>query len=125
MSRRYLKGKDELSIIKLKLITVSYKAERYFNVSVTQNESVSVHLSMIYILKMISFPLILMVKLYQWFISPIFPPTCRYTPCCSSYMIDALRIWGPFKGTWMGIKRLISCRPGGGHGYDPVPPKDK
>jgi putative component of membrane protein insertase Oxa1/YidC/SpoIIIJ protein YidD len=40
-------------------------------------------------------------------------------------MIDALKIWGPFKGTWLGLKRIASCRPGGGHGHDPVPDKIK
>ena len=68
-------------------------------------------------------PLIGLVKSYQFIISPLFPPTCRYTPTCSHYMIDALKIWGPVKGLWLGIKRIASCRPGGGHGHDPVPQK--
>jgi putative membrane protein insertion efficiency factor len=74
--------------------------------------------------KVLSFPLVLMVRFYQLTISPLLPPACRYTPTCSSYMIEALKVWGPFKGLWLGMKRISSCRPGGGHGYDPVPTKN-
>ena len=77
------------------------------------------------LLKIFTYPLIAIVRLYQLLISPIFPPSCRYTPTCSAYMIDALKIWGPFKGSWLGLKRIASCRPGGGHGHDPVPEKIK
>lgn len=70
-----------------------------------------------------NFPIVLLVKIYQWIISPIFPASCRYTPSCSNYMLDALKIWGPFKGTFLGIKRIASCHPWGGHGHDPVPEK--
>ncbi len=71
--------------------------------------------------KIIVFPFILTVKFYQWFISPIFPQSCRYTPTCSTYMIQALKKWGIFKGLYLGIKRILSCHPRGGSGYDPVP----
>ncbi len=67
--------------------------------------------------------LILLVRFYQYFISPIFPPSCRYTPTCSVYMIEALQTHGVFKGLYLGIKRILSCNPWGGHGHDPVPPK--
>lgn len=70
-------------------------------------------------------PLIFLVKIYQWFISPILPASCRYSPTCSHYMIEALKVWGPIKGTFLGIKRIASCHPQGGHGYDPVPQKKK
>lgn len=70
-------------------------------------------------------PIILAVKMYQWFISPLFPPSCRYTPTCSSYMLEAVKEWGPIRGTWMGIKRIGTCHPRGGHGHDPVPKKEK
>ena len=70
-------------------------------------------------------PLIFLVKIYQWFISPILPASCRYSPTCSHYMIEALKVWGPIKGTFLGIKRIASCHPRGGHGYDPVPEKNK
>ena len=68
--------------------------------------------------------LILLVRFYQHFISPIFPPSCRYTPTCSVYMIEALQTHGVFKGLYLGIKRILSCNPWGGHGHDPVPPKE-
>ena len=64
------------------------------------------------------------VKLYQAVISPLIPQTCRHLPTCSEYTIEALRAYGPFKGTYLSIKRIISCRPGGSHGYDPLPEKD-
>ena len=64
------------------------------------------------------------VKLYQAVISPLIPQTCRHLPTCSEYTIEALRVFGPFKGTYLSIKRIISCRPGGSHGYDPLPEKD-
>lgn len=70
-------------------------------------------------------PIILLVKIYQWIISPLLPQSCRYTPTCSVYMIDAIRIWGPIKGTYLGLKRIISCHPWGGHGHDPVPERKK
>ena len=64
------------------------------------------------------------VKLYQAVISPLMPQTCRHLPTCSEYTIEALRVFGPFKGTYLSIKRIFSCRPGGSHGYDPLPEKD-
>ena len=72
-----------------------------------------------------NFPIVVLVKIYQWIISPILPQSCRYTPTCSAYMLDALRIWGPIKGTYLGLKRILSCHPWGGHGHDPVPEKKK
>ncbi|MCO6485622.1 MAG: membrane protein insertion efficiency factor YidD [Saprospiraceae bacterium] len=65
------------------------------------------------------------VRFYQMAISPLFPPSCRYTPSCSQYMIDAIREWGPFRGLWMGIRRIMRCHPFGGHGHDPVPPRPR
>ena len=77
------------------------------------------------IFKILSFPILLLVKVYQWVISPIFPASCRFTPTCSNYMLEAVRVWGPFKGTYLGIKRILSCHPWGRHGHDPVPQKKK
>lgn len=71
--------------------------------------------------KIIGFPFIVLVKIYQWIISPIIPQSCRYTPTCSNYMIEAIHEWGPFKGLYLGIKRISSCHPWGGSGFDPVP----
>lgn len=69
----------------------------------------------------LSFPFILLVRAYQYLISPLLPTTCRYTPSCSSYTIEALKKYGPLKGGWLGAKRILSCHPWGGHGHDPVP----
>jgi len=63
------------------------------------------------------------VKIYQWTISPLFPSNCRYTPSCSNYMIEAVKEWGIFKGTALGLKRIGKCHPWGGDGHDPVPKK--
>jgi putative membrane protein insertion efficiency factor len=70
---------------------------------------------------MLSFLAVLLVKFYQGAISPLLLPSCRYTPTCSQYMIEALQKHGFFKGSWLGIKRIGRCHPWGGHGYDPVP----
>ncbi|HNS16835.1 MAG TPA: membrane protein insertion efficiency factor YidD [Bacteroidales bacterium] len=65
--------------------------------------------------------MILLIRLYQIVISPYLPPSCRYTPTCSVYGIEAIRKHGPFKGGWLTLKRVLSCHPWGGSGYDPVP----
>lgn len=72
-----------------------------------------------------SWPLIVIIRFYQLIISPILPASCRYTPTCSHYTLEAIRVWGPFRGSWLGLKRIASCHPRGGHGYDPVPEKKK
>ncbi len=61
------------------------------------------------------------VKLYQWFISPLFPSTCRHTPSCSNYTVEAIKKCGPAKGIYLGAKRISKCHPWGTSGYDPVP----
>ncbi|QQS28807.1 MAG: membrane protein insertion efficiency factor YidD [Sphingobacteriales bacterium] len=63
------------------------------------------------------------IRLYQLFFSPFLGGSCRYTPSCSTYMLEAIEEWGVIKGVYLGIKRLSSCHPWGGHGYDPVPKK--
>lgn len=64
---------------------------------------------------------ILMARFYQRAISPYLGSNCRYTPTCSQYYIEAIRKYGPIKGNYIGIRRLLRCHPWGGHGYDPVP----
>ena len=64
---------------------------------------------------------ILPVRAYQWFISPLLPPSCRYEPTCSAYAIEALQRHGLLRGSWLTLRRLIRCHPWGGSGYDPVP----
>lgn len=51
------------------------------------------------------------------------PNVCRFKPSCSEYFIEALQIHGIFKGSFLGIKRILRCHPWGGSGYDPVPPR--
>ena len=75
--------------------------------------------------KLLILPLILLIKVYQFFISPLLPGVCRYRPTCSQYTIEALRTHGLVKGLYLGIKRILRCHPWGGSGYDPVPSKEK
>ncbi len=74
-----------------------------------------------YISKSIAAVMIGFIKLYQWTLSPLIGRSCRYTPTCSNYGIEAIRKHGPFKGGWLTLKRVLSCNPWGGSGYDPVP----
>ncbi len=66
-------------------------------------------------------PLLALVYIYRYCISPFTPPSCRFTPTCSQYCIEALRKHGLLRGSWLTIKRLSKCHPWGGSGYDPVP----
>ena len=69
----------------------------------------------------VSWLLILPIRFYRRFISPLTPSSCRFVPTCSEYAMEALRKHGPLKGSFLAIKRILRCRPGGGSGYDPVP----
>lgn len=64
---------------------------------------------------------IFLIRIYQQVLSPLLPSSCRYTPTCSQYAIEALRKHGALRGSWLAIKRIVSCNPWGGHGHDPVP----
>ncbi len=64
--------------------------------------------------------MILLIKFYQKIISPLFPSTCRFTPTCSTYFIQALEKYGPIKGGYLGIKRILKCHPWHEGGYDPL-----
>lgn len=65
--------------------------------------------------------LILLIRVYQYTLSPFIGRNCRYTPTCSNYGIEAIKKYGAIKGGWLTIKRILSCNPWGGSGYDPVP----
>jgi putative membrane protein insertion efficiency factor len=71
-----------------------------------------------------SFILVIPVRLYQWLISPWLPSSCRYTPTCSNYTIEALKVHGPIKGLYLSIRRIFSCHQWGGWGNDKVPDAD-
>ncbi len=64
---------------------------------------------------------IFLIRVYQYTLSPFIGRSCRYTPTCSHYSVEALEKYGPFKGGWMAAKRIASCNPWGGSGCDPVP----
>ena len=73
------------------------------------------------ILNILAIVLIIPIKLYQVLISPLLGSSCRYSPTCSQYSIEAINKHGPFKGSWLAVKRISSCHPWGGSGHDPVP----
>ena len=67
------------------------------------------------------FPFVFLIKFYQVCVSPFTPPACRFTPTCSQYALEAFRKYGPFKGLYLSVRRILRCHPWGGSGYDPVP----
>jgi len=71
--------------------------------------------------KALRFLFLLPVYFYRYSISPLLPSSCRYTPSCSQYTIEAVKKHGIIKGGWLSLKRISSCHPWGGSGYDPVP----
>jgi putative membrane protein insertion efficiency factor len=73
------------------------------------------------IFRILALPLIALIRIYQWGISPLLGPRCRFTPSCSHYAVEALQKHGLIKGLWLAIRRIARCHPWGGHGADPVP----
>lgn len=71
--------------------------------------------------KLLTYLLLLPIYFYKGAISPLTPPSCRFTPSCSTYAVEALRRHGPVKGLYLAIHRILRCHPWGGSGYDPVP----
>ncbi len=74
-----------------------------------------------FFLCLISATLISAIQFYRRVISPMTPPSCRFTPTCSLYAIEAIRKYGPLKGLYLAARRILRCHPWGGSGYDPVP----
>ena len=71
--------------------------------------------------RVLVFILLVPIYFYRYCISPLKPATCRYTPTCSEYAVQALKKHGALKGAWLTVKRICRCHPWGGSGYDPVP----
>lgn len=67
------------------------------------------------------FPFMVLIRFYQWVLSPVMGPKCRFTPTCSQYAAESLKKHGIWKGGGLAIKRISKCHPGGPLGYDPVP----
>ena len=74
-----------------------------------------------YINWLFSWFFLLVIRVYQLVLSPVLGASCRFTPTCSQYGIEAIKKYGPFKGGWLTLKRIGSCHPWGKHGHDPVP----
>ena len=66
--------------------------------------------------------LLTLLRFYRWQISPLYPPSCRFSPTCSTYAVEAIEKYGAAKGGWLALRRLLRCHPfhRGGY-YDPVP----
>ena len=75
--------------------------------------------------KILIFPFLFLIKVYQTLISPLTPATCRFQPTCSNYSKEALEKHGLLKGGLLSIKRISKCHPWGDSGYDPVPDNDE
>jgi putative membrane protein insertion efficiency factor len=71
--------------------------------------------------KALGLPVLALVHLYRWTLSPLLGTNCRYAPSCSEYALEALRVHGTLRGAWLSLRRIARCHPWGGHGFDPVP----
>jgi len=78
-----------------------------------------------FIIKILTWILLLPVYFYKYAISPLTPASCRHVPTCSEYAVQAIKSHGPLKGFLLAARRISRCHPWGTHGYDPVPPKSK
>ncbi|GHU89542.1 putative membrane protein insertion efficiency factor [Clostridia bacterium] len=67
--------------------------------------------------------LLTLIRFYRKHISPAFPPSCRFTPTCSAYALEAIETHGALRGAWLALRRVLKCHPFHEGGYDPVPPK--
>ena len=62
-----------------------------------------------------------LIRVYQLLLSPLLPPSCRFSPSCSCYAHEAIGRFGPVHGLWLTVRRIARCHPWGGQGFDPVP----
>ena len=72
-------------------------------------------------MRVLAAPVIAVLKIYQRLVSPLLPPSCRFTPTCSNYAVEALQRHGLARGGWLAVKRVARCHPWNPGGYDPVP----
>jgi putative membrane protein insertion efficiency factor len=93
----------------------------WFLIKFLEQINIVLQILIIKVKKILIAPFIFLVRFYQLVLSPLTPASCRYTPTCSQYTLEALNKHGLFKGGWLSIKRIFSCNPWGGKGYDPVP----
>ncbi|MBZ9627426.1 membrane protein insertion efficiency factor YidD [Psychroflexus sp. CAK57W] len=75
--------------------------------------------------KVLIFPFVILINVYQWVISPLLGPSCRFQPTCSHYALEAFKTHGVLKGFYLSIVRISKCHPWGKSGYDPVPEPKK
>ena len=71
--------------------------------------------------RLLAFPLLFLITVYRVVISPLKPPTCRFYPTCSAYALEAIKKYGPLKGSGLAIRRILRCHPMNPGGFDPVP----
>ena len=71
--------------------------------------------------KIFIYPLIFIIKIYQFIFSPLIGKNCRYLPTCSEYAMESLKLHGLLRGSFFAIRRILKCHPFGGHGFDPIP----
>ena len=71
--------------------------------------------------KIFIYPLVFIIKIYQFIVSPLIGQNCRYLPTCSEYAIESLKLHGLLRGSFFAIRRILKCHPFGGHGFDPIP----
>lgn len=70
---------------------------------------------------MVKRAILFLIRVYRRYISPLFPPCCRFYPTCSTYAMQAVEKYGALKGGWLAVKRILRCNPFNDGGYDPVP----
>lgn len=73
------------------------------------------------LMRLLAWPLMILIRGYQRFISPLLGPSCRFTPTCSTYALQALQRYGILRGSWLALRRISRCHPMNPGGYDPVP----
>ncbi|MEX1148264.1 MAG: membrane protein insertion efficiency factor YidD [Sphingomonadales bacterium] len=71
---------------------------------------------------MVAAPLLAIIAVYRYGVSPLMPSCCRYQPTCSAYAMEAVDRYGTMRGGLLAVRRVLRCHPWGGHGFDPVPP---